>query len=88
MTCKPVFPTHRSLHPKFCVCCGREENCLGKKRRKFHRLTEAVKREEKKRAKGAPNAGLLAALSADANILLREIDRITHMERERDEVQS
>ena len=81
----PVLPTHRSMPAHLCVCCGREEDCIGKKRRKMYRLVEAVKREEKKREKGAPNAGLLAALSADANILQREIERIVQMEKERDE---
>lgn len=86
---RPVFPTHISTPKGLCVCCGKKSDCIGKKRRKFYRLVEAVKREEAKRAKGGPpNAGLVAAMSADANILQREIERIVRMEQERDEVQS
>ena len=86
-----VFPSHRSVHPSLCPCCGKEENgkCLGVKRRKLMRLVEAVAREERKVARGGPkSAGLVASLDADANILRREVDRIVKMERERDEAWS
>ena len=84
---KPVMPTHRSVPRNLCVCCGKEPDgaCLGKKRRKLARLVEAIEREEKRRAKGHSNAGLLAAMAADADILRREIARIVKMEAERDE---
>ena len=86
-----VFPSHRSVPRNLCVCCGVEPSgtCLGRKRRKLMRLVEAVQREEKKVERGGPKStGLMSALSADANILRREVDRIVKMERERDEVWS
>ena len=87
----PVFPTHLSTPAHLCVSCGVKPHghCLGVARRKLYRLQESIQREERRVARGGPkNAGLVAALQADANILREEVERIVRMEKERDEVQS